>query len=171
MQGRKQGECFSVLGFDVMLDTKLRPWLLEINVEPSFYATSPYDKHVKTILVSDTMHLVGFQDFDVKKIKKELLDKKRGLDGKEKKPKPIKSFLKGIPQLSHEYIDMLARYEEEEHRSQQTFYDLIFPTVEGVHALGNSFDHISFRNQVLWEYINEDRPIKKLQDYFAKCKI
>ena len=43
------------------------------------------------------MHLIGFQDFDVKKIKKELLDKKRGLDGKEKKPKAIKSFLKGIP--------------------------------------------------------------------------
>lgn len=97
MQGRKMGECFSVLGFDVMLDAKLRPWLLEINVEPSFYATSPYDKHVKTILLSDTMHLIGFQDFDVKKIKKELLDKKRGLDGKEKKPKAIKSFLKGIP--------------------------------------------------------------------------
>jgi hypothetical protein len=76
------------------------------------------------------MHLIGFQDFDVKKIKKELLDKKRGLDGKEKekKPKTVKSFLKGVPQLSHEYIDMLARFEEEQHRSQQTFYDLIFPT-------------------------------------------
>ena len=81
-----------------MLDSKLRPWLLEINVEPSFYATSPYDKHVKTKLVSDTMHLIGFQDFDVKKIKKEILDKKRGLqDAKDKKPKAVKSFLKQIP--------------------------------------------------------------------------
>lgn len=44
------------------------------------------------------MHLIGFQDFDVKKIKKEILDKKRGLqDAKDKKPKAVKSFLKQIP--------------------------------------------------------------------------
>ena len=60
MQARNKGECFNILGFDVMLDSKLRPWLLEINIEPSFYSTSPYDKMVKTKLVSDTMHIIGF---------------------------------------------------------------------------------------------------------------
>jgi hypothetical protein len=50
-----------------MLDSKLKPWLLEVNVEPSFASSSPYDKLVKTKLVSDTMHLVGFNVFNRKR--------------------------------------------------------------------------------------------------------
>jgi len=44
MLGRNQGECFNILGYDVMLDSKLKPWLLEVNVEPSFASSSLYDK-------------------------------------------------------------------------------------------------------------------------------
>ena len=60
MGGRFKGECFNILGYDIMLDTKMKPWLIEVNVEPSFSSTSIFDKIVKTKLVSDTMHLVGF---------------------------------------------------------------------------------------------------------------
>lgn len=71
MLGRNQGECFNILGYDVMLDSKLKPWLLEVNVEPSFASSSLYDKQVKTKLVSDTMHLVGFNIFNRKKAAQE----------------------------------------------------------------------------------------------------
>lgn len=54
-----------------MLDSKLKPWLLEVNVEPSFASSSLYDKQVKTKLVSDTMHLVGFNIFNRKKAAQE----------------------------------------------------------------------------------------------------
>lgn len=39
--------CFEVLGFDVMIDAKLRPWLLEVNHSPSFNTDSDLDKDVK----------------------------------------------------------------------------------------------------------------------------
>jgi len=51
-----------------MIDAKLRPWLLEVNVAPSLSSSSPYDKQVKTKLLCDTLHLVGFQIFDRKKV-------------------------------------------------------------------------------------------------------
>ena len=51
-----------------MIDQKLRPWLLEVNVAPSLSSSSPYDKQVKTKLLCDTLHLVGFQVYDRKKV-------------------------------------------------------------------------------------------------------
>ena len=41
--------CFELLGFDVMMDHKLRPSLLEINHTPSFRCDSPLDAHVKEL--------------------------------------------------------------------------------------------------------------------------
>jgi tubulin polyglutamylase TTLL6/13 len=51
--------CFEVLGFDVMLDHKLNPYLLEINYTPSFTADTPLDRYIKKSLITDTLNLVN----------------------------------------------------------------------------------------------------------------
>ena len=51
--------CFEVLGFDVMIDHKLNPYLLEINYTPSFTADTPLDKYIKKNLIADTLNLVN----------------------------------------------------------------------------------------------------------------
>ena len=51
--------CFEVLGFDVMIDHKLNPYLLEINYTPSFTADTPLDRHIKKNLIADTLNLVN----------------------------------------------------------------------------------------------------------------
>ncbi len=56
---KHRNACFEVYGFDIMLDEKLKPWLLEVNVCPSLSSSSPLDKQIKTMLLSDTFHLVG----------------------------------------------------------------------------------------------------------------
>jgi hypothetical protein len=39
--------CFQVLGFDIMIDKKFRPWLIEVNQSPSFGTDSSLDYKVK----------------------------------------------------------------------------------------------------------------------------
>lgn len=51
--------CFEVLGFDVMLDHKLNPCLLEINYTPSFTTDTPLDRFIKKNLITDTLNLVN----------------------------------------------------------------------------------------------------------------
>ena len=50
---------FEVLGFDVMLDYKCRPWLLEINHSPSFTTDTPLDYKIKKNLLMDVVSLLN----------------------------------------------------------------------------------------------------------------
>ena len=47
--------CFQILGFDIMLDSKLRPYLIEINQMPSFATDAPLDYRVKRGLIVDVL--------------------------------------------------------------------------------------------------------------------
>mmetsp|Transcript_8970 Transcript_8970/g.7848 ORF Transcript_8970/g.7848 Transcript_8970/m.7848 type:complete len:133 (+) Transcript_8970:847-1245(+) len=54
--------CFEILGFDVMIDNKLKPWLIEVNHAPSFNTDSKLDQQVKHNMLTDTfslLYLVG----------------------------------------------------------------------------------------------------------------
>lgn len=70
-QSRFRNICFELYGFDILLDEKLKPWLLEVNVCPSLSSSSPLDKTIKTTLLCDILHLAGFQLYDRKKFEKD----------------------------------------------------------------------------------------------------
>ena len=63
--------CFEILGFDVMLDRRGRPWLLEVNHAPSFACGSPLDEMVKLELIRNTMRLLHLYPYHKKTFKKE----------------------------------------------------------------------------------------------------
>ncbi|EAX02094.1 tubulin tyrosine ligase-like family, member 13, isoform CRA_a [Homo sapiens] len=67
--------CFEILGFDILLDHKLKPWLLEVNHSPSFTTDSCLDQEVKDALLCDAMTLVNLRGCDKRKVMEE--DKRR----------------------------------------------------------------------------------------------
>ena len=52
---------FEVLGFDVMIDQNLKPWLIEVNHSPSFETDTKLDKTIKENLISDVLKLINIR--------------------------------------------------------------------------------------------------------------
>ncbi|SPP75475.1 tubulin polyglutamylase ttll6 [Drosophila guanche] len=50
--------CFQLLGFDILVDWKLKPYILEVNHTPSLSADELVDKEVKRALIRDTLNLL-----------------------------------------------------------------------------------------------------------------
>ena len=63
--------CFEILGFDVMVDRKYRPWLIEVNHSPSFTCDSPLDARIKSDLISNTMRLLNLHPLDRRRHQKQ----------------------------------------------------------------------------------------------------
>ncbi|KAJ4943449.1 hypothetical protein JOQ06_005950 [Pogonophryne albipinna] len=59
--------CFEVLGFDIILDRKLKPWLLEINRAPSFGTDQKIDHDVKKGVLLDALKLLNIRASDKKR--------------------------------------------------------------------------------------------------------
>ncbi|EKX39526.1 hypothetical protein GUITHDRAFT_56064, partial [Guillardia theta CCMP2712] len=53
-----RNNCFELFGFDVMLDSNLHPWLIEVNTALSLASDSPLDKSIKNQLVTEVLNMV-----------------------------------------------------------------------------------------------------------------
>ena len=114
--------CFEVLGFDIILDHKLRPWLLEVNHSPSFTTDTPFDWKIKSELITDTITLLNITE----KKKKLYLQRKR-------KELQKRMFTKG----QKDQVDEKAEYRSKKLRIRAKFesahlggYKLIYPAAE-----------------------------------------
>mmetsp|Transcript_28937 Transcript_28937/g.43685 ORF Transcript_28937/g.43685 Transcript_28937/m.43685 type:complete len:127 (+) Transcript_28937:2184-2564(+) len=67
--------CFEVYGFDVIIDSDFKAWLLEINSSPSLSRDTLLDNMIKQRMIDDTMALLDPVDFDRKRMF-EVLDRR-----------------------------------------------------------------------------------------------
>ena len=51
--------CFELYGFDILIDSDLKPWLLEVNLSPSLNCEAPIDMKIKSALICDLLNLIG----------------------------------------------------------------------------------------------------------------
>lgn len=56
--------CFEVLGFDVLIDHKMKPWLMEVNHTPSFMTDTPLDLDIKSKLMRETWEIMDCKATD-----------------------------------------------------------------------------------------------------------
>lgn len=63
--------CFEVLGLDVILDQKLKPFLLEVNHTPSFVVDTPLDAALKNAVLRDTLAMVSFSRDEARAVRKQ----------------------------------------------------------------------------------------------------
>lgn len=63
--------CFELLGFDIIIDHKLNPFLLEVNHSPSFTMDEPIDRKVKLSVLRDTLKMLYTNASDRRRITRE----------------------------------------------------------------------------------------------------
>ncbi len=56
--------CFELYGFDILIDSDLKPWLLEVNLSPSLNCDSPIDMKIKSAMLVDLLNLIGVPAMD-----------------------------------------------------------------------------------------------------------
>ncbi|KAJ3026821.1 UNVERIFIED_CONTAM: Tubulin polyglutamylase ttll5 [Siphonaria sp. JEL0065] len=58
-----RGNCFELLGFDLIIDANVTPWLVEVSTSPSLACDTPLDMEIKGGLVADLLTLIGMIPF------------------------------------------------------------------------------------------------------------
>ncbi|XP_050527260.1 tubulin polyglutamylase TTLL5 [Daktulosphaira vitifoliae] len=56
--------CFELYGFDILVDDKLKPWLIEVNLSPSLGIDSTLDSKIKSSMLCDLFTLIGIPIID-----------------------------------------------------------------------------------------------------------
>ena len=68
-----------LLGFDIMLDDKLKPWMIEVNHMPSFRADTDIDYEIKHDLIKNTLKILQLSIEQRKQIEQILRQEKNAV--------------------------------------------------------------------------------------------
>ena len=69
-------QCYELFGFDILIDAKLKAWLMECNISPALKGSCDMDYKLKSGLVRDVFNLVGIKIEDVEHLRDYIKKKK-----------------------------------------------------------------------------------------------
>ncbi|XP_029804357.1 tubulin polyglutamylase TTLL7 isoform X4 [Suricata suricatta] len=125
--------CFEVLGFDILLDRKLKPWLLEINRAPSFGTDQKIDYDVKRGVLLNALKLLNIRTSDKRRnLAKQKAEAQRRLYGQNS----IKRLLPGSSDWDQQRHQLERRKEELKERLAQVRKQILKEEHENRH-MGN----------------------------------
>ncbi|ORX56069.1 TTL-domain-containing protein [Piromyces finnis] len=64
--------CFEILGFDILLDSKLKAWILEVNHSPSFTCDTVLDFEIKRGVIINALRMIDFDNLLMNKLNKKI---------------------------------------------------------------------------------------------------
>ncbi|XP_074146063.1 tubulin polyglutamylase TTLL5 isoform X10 [Sminthopsis crassicaudata] len=175
-----RSSCFELYGFDVLIDSSLKPWLLEVNLSPSLACDAPLDLKIKASMISDMFTVVGFvcqdssQRSSTRPIYPTFEPSRRNPFQKSQRSRPLSASdaemknLVGSARekvqgklggsvlgLSMEEIKVLRRVKEENDR--RGGFIRIFPTSETWDVYGSYLEHKTSMNYMLATRLFQDR--------------
>lgn len=141
-QSKHSKVCYELYGFDILIDSNLKPWILEVNISPSLSSSSPFDKSIKTKLICDALTIAGIKPTNHEKY----------LSGKdEHKEKAISDI--DPSNLKDDEEELLIEFEEEIRRAEN--FELIFPVKKTFKKYIKFFSEKRYKNYLLWNHIKE----------------
>lgn len=125
---------FNLFGFDILINDKLNPILLEVNTRPFMYIYDRMDKVIKTNLFIDALNIIGITPF--------LHDKN------------FKSFDKDFSDSNK--VNKLVDDAFCELTRPRGDFELIFPLKENIQNYSRFFfKRVSSENKLFWEKIKD----------------
>lgn len=112
--------CFEILGFDILLDKKLKPWVLEVNHSPSFTTDSRLDREVKDALLFDTLTLINLRACDKKKVIEE--DKRKVKERLLQRNLPKEARREQLETSQAAWLEQVEKYEDNHLGGYQRIY-------------------------------------------------
>ena len=164
---RFRGNCFELYGFDILLDSNLKPWLLEVNVAPSLSSGSILDKQIKTSLMCDVFTLVGIIPVDRTSLKKEEKKLRHNLNPRTK----FKNYSaimnsKELGELNDEEVRIIAENQEEMQRLGR--FERVFPLKENFEKYESFFDVKRLNNAITWISMSSEDDV--LAQYLSRLE-
>lgn len=138
-----RNNCFEIYGFDILLDSNMKPWLMEVNVCPSLNSSSMIDRRIKTTVMCDVMNLIGIQPYDRKRHDDEQKKKLLGNEGRKYGYKNVNELNdltedNCLEKLSMDDWNVLFETDEENYRRGD--FERIFPERDTVDNYAKYFD-------------------------------
>ncbi|KAI8828941.1 tubulin-tyrosine ligase family-domain-containing protein [Chytriomyces cf. hyalinus JEL632] len=133
MYAANVSSCYELFGFDVLLDSNLKPWVMEVNISPSLKASCCVDEVIKSRLAVDLFNLVGIRVKDLEESQK-----------RRKKQTYQKPFLSIAERQKMRHFSMNSDYnlmldltendlkilkESEDEFQRKGCFDRVFPTI------------------------------------------
>ena len=154
----RNNSCFEIYGFDILLDHKLKPWLLEVNTSPSFSSSSPFDKNIKTRVIWDALTLIGVKPYDKVKYKQdqEKISAIRRVKGftytsKSAYDNIYENKMSSKFSVSDSCSEVVTEFVEQEYRMGG--YERIFPLESNVEYYSQFFERERTNNELLKRYL------------------
>eukprot|EP00056_Hartaetosiga_gracilis_P008244 m.117697 g.117697 ORF g.117697 m.117697 type:complete len:1067 (+) comp12878_c0_seq3:129-3329(+) len=152
--------CFELYGFDILIDSDLKPWLIEVNLSPSLSCGAPVDMKIKTHLVADFFNLGIIAMMDPPAFREQQRRKKMGLKVKRGSKNTFSGAIPiidldwpNLRQYSSEHKSIIRRTLEESEACKSGGFCRIFPSEGSWTYYGFLLEDKRNRNSMLHNFL------------------